>query len=211
MIDCGYIRILAQRTLLLALLPIAFGSVLIAQPDGGGGAPPMGPPPGEMQPQQARGGSVESELKRLNQLLTLTPEQQTQVKAILTGRNQQIDALFKQFMPQAQNGKTPSDSASSDSQPSQEAMEDARATMKTIRSDAQTKIVAVLTDEQKTKYAAWQKKHAKALAQQEDGEMQPPPPDGDGGPPPGGPGGEGGGGPQGGGGGGPQGGGPPGV
>jgi Spy/CpxP family protein refolding chaperone len=150
----------------------------------------------------ARGPNVERQLKQLTQLLTLSADQQTQVKAILTNQRDQIETLFKQSKPAAEGDKASTDSASTQPEPpSQEKMEAMRAARKTIRQDAHARIAALLTDEQKTKFAAWQQKREKAAAREESEEMPPPPPDGDGGPPP-----DGGGGP----GGGPGGGGPPG-
>jgi Spy/CpxP family protein refolding chaperone len=147
--------------------------------------------------QQSHGPSVDKEVKQLTALLTLTADQQTQVKAILTDQKQQIETLFK---PPA---KSTSGKASDDDQlPSREAMEAIRTSIKTIREDTRTKIAALLTADQQTKFAAWAKKQAKSQSQQDD-DMPPPPPDGDGGPP------DGGGGPPGGGG--PGGGGPPGI
>ena len=49
----------------------------------------------------------------------------------------------------------------------------ARATLKNIRSEAQTKIVAQLTDSQKTAYDAWKAKRAKSEAEQAAGEFRP--------------------------------------
>jgi|WetSurMetagenome_2_1015567.scaffolds.fasta_scaffold14497_2 Spy/CpxP family protein refolding chaperone len=139
--------------------------------------------------QQHRGPSVELQLKQLTELLMLTPDQQKQVGALLTDEQQQIEALLK---PPADGGKPAS---SEDQPPSREAMEAARAAIKAIHEDTQSKIAAVLTDDQKTKFEVWEKQRAEASRQQ-DGEMPPPPPDGDGGPPPDG-GGPGGGGPSG--------------
>jgi len=148
---------------------------------------------------QARGPNVERQLKQLAQLLTLSADQQTQVKAILTDQREQIEALFKQSKPAAEGDKTSTDSASTQPEPpSPEKMEALRAARKTIRQDAHARIAALLTDEQKAKYAAWQQKREKAAVREESEEMGPP----DGGPPP-----DGGGGPDGGG---PGGGGPPG-
>ena len=97
--------------------------------------------------------------------------------------------------PAAANDK--SDASSGDFQPpSREAMDAIRASMKTIREATQTKIAALLSDDQKIKFAVWEKKRARSSAQQENDDMPPPPPDGQGGPPDGG---------------GPGGGGPPGV
>jgi Spy/CpxP family protein refolding chaperone len=151
--------------------------------------------------QQSRGPSVDRELKQLTQMLTLTTAQQIQVKAILTDQHQQIEALFNQSKPAAQNGKTTSDAASSDDQrPDWEAMQKMRTAAKAIREDANAKIAETLTDDQKVKFAAWEKKRQKSSARQESDDMPPPPPDGEGGPPP-----------DGGGGAPPGGGGPPGV
>jgi hypothetical protein len=139
------------------------------------------------------GPNIERELKQLTQLLTLSADQQTQVKAILTDQHQQLEELFK------------SGSKSADGQdqlPSRETMEANRAAMKALHEATQAKIVALLSDDQKTKYVAWTKKHQKFSSQQDSDDPPPPPPDGEGGPPP-----DGGGGP----GGGPGGGGPPGV
>jgi hypothetical protein len=186
--------ILTRRSVPVLGLSIACCCVAWAQLDGPGGPPPDGgPPPGEMQ-QQSRGPSVDRQLKRLTVLLTLTAYQQTQVKAILTDQRQQMLALFKQSSGGA---------ATEDQPPSREAMESMRAEMKTVHAAAQAKIAALLTADQKVTFAAWQKKHARASAHQENDNTPPPPPDGQGGPPP-----DGGGGP---GGAGPGGGGPPGV
>jgi periplasmic protein CpxP/Spy len=196
LIDFRHFMIAARRMAPVFGLSIACCCVAWAQPDGPGGPPPDGgPPPGEMQ-QNQRGPSVDRQLKRLTQLLTLTADQQTQVKAILTDEHQQMEALFKSA---AKSGKAAADTAASEDQlPSREEMEARRAAMKTIRTDTQAKIAALLTDDQKTKFAAWEKKRAKASAQQENGDdAPPPPPDGEGGPPPDGGGGPGGGGPGG--------------
>jgi Spy/CpxP family protein refolding chaperone len=155
--------------------------------------------------QHQRGPSVEQQLKQLTKLLTLTTEQQTQVKAILTDEHQKITDLFKVEKLTAENTAKTSDSdaAPEANQPArQEALETRRAAIKDIRDDTHVRITAVLSADQKTKYEAWEKKHAKASRQQDE-DVPPPPPDGEGGPPP-----DGGGGP---GGGGPGGGGPPGV
>jgi Spy/CpxP family protein refolding chaperone len=195
LIDLKRLMVLTRRTVPLFGLSIACCCVAWSQPDGPGGPPPAGgPPPGEM-PQQQRGPGVERQLKRLTELLALTTAQQTQVKDILTAEHQQVEALFK---PVAESGKAGSDTAASEGQfPSREEMEAKRAAMKSLRADMQAKIAALLTDEQKVKFAAWEKKRAKASARQENDDMPPPPPDGEGGPPPDGGGGPGGGGPPG--------------
>lgn len=181
---------LARRTLLIGGVLAGSCCVLWAQPDGPMGPPPDGSTPGEMQQQRPHGPSVDRELKQLTKMLTLTTEQQTQAKAILTDQHQQMEALFKQSNPS-------SNAASSDEQrPSHEAMESMRSSMKAIRDDAHAKIAAILTDDQKAKYAAWEKKQ-QSKSRQDGDDMPPPPPDGDGGPPPDGGGGGGMGGPPG--------------
>ena len=182
---------LARRTVPVFSVFIACCGAAWAQPDGPMGPPPDGPPPGQME--QAHGPSVERELKHLTQLLALSDDQQTQVKAVLTDQHQQIEALFK---------PADSDKSGEMQMPSRETMEANRTAIKALREATQAKIAALLSDDQKTKFAAWVKKHEKSAAQQEGDDMPPPPPDGEGGPPP-----DGGGGP----GGGPGGGGPPGV
>ena len=175
MIDLKRFMILVRRFVPVLGLSIACCCVTWAQPDGPGGPPPDGgPPPGEMQ-QQSRGPNVDRQLKRLIVLLTLTADQQTQVKAILTDQRQQMLALFKQ----ASGGGATAE----DQPPTREAMEAMHAQMKTIHAAAQAKIAAVLTADQKTIFAAWQKKNARASARQEIDNMPPPPPDGEGGPP----------------------------
>jgi Spy/CpxP family protein refolding chaperone len=154
-----------------------------------------------MQQAQIHGPSVERELKQLTQLLALTTAQQTQVKAILTDQHQQIEALFSQSKPAAQTEKNSAEATTGDDQrPDWDAMQKMRTAAKAIREDANAKIAEALTDDQKTKFAAWEKKRQKASARQEGDDMPPPPPDGEGGPPP-----------DGGGGAPPGGGGPPGI
>jgi len=186
-----YLR--APRTLWMAGL-LAVGCVTLqAQPDGG--PPGGGPPPDDMQPQQSQGPSAKGELKQLTRQLTLTADQQTQVKALLAEQQQQIEALFKQSRPAADSDN------GAGGPPSPEAMSALRDKMKTIREATYEKIGALLSADQQSKFAAWREKQEKAQEQQGD-DMPPPPPDG-GGPP------DSGGGPPGGGS--PGGGGPPGV
>jgi len=117
-------------------------------------------------------------------LLALTSDQQTQIKTILSDRNQQIDDLFKaQFQQKPENGP-----------PSRESMDAMKKQMKAIRDASNLAIKALLSDDQKSKFESWAKKDAHTA--NDDG-MPPPPPDGEGGPPPDGGGGPGGGGPPG--------------
>jgi len=186
----------APRALLMACALAASCHALQAQPDGPGGPPPDGPPPGEMQP-QSRGPSVDRELKQLTQLLTLTTAQQTQVKAILTDEHQQVEALMSQSRQAAQGEKTSAE-AGDDREAHWAAIKKTRAAVEAVREEAHAKIAAALSDDQKTKFTAWEKKREKAAAREESDDMPPPPPDGGDGPPPdGGGGAPGGGGPPG--------------
>jgi Spy/CpxP family protein refolding chaperone len=218
MTEFFYLVSLARRALLMATVLIASCCALWAQPDGSMGPPPDGPPPGGMQApikqDQLRGPDVERQLKRLTQLLTLSEAQQARVKAILTDQRQQIEALVKPPKSSSETSspssagadKTASSAASDEDQPpDREVMEALQAAVKSIHKETRAKIAAVLSDSQKTTYAAWEAKREKALAREQQSEdMPPPPPDGGDGPPPDGGGGPGGSGPPGGGG-------PPGV
>jgi Spy/CpxP family protein refolding chaperone len=198
MIEIANSYLNARRALLLAAVLTVSCRALSAQSDGPGGPPPGGPPPDEMR-QLSRGPSVERELKRLTQLLTLTSAQQAQVKTILTEEHQQMETLISQSKEAARGTKASSSATDDNNQPpNAEAMEKSRAAAKAIGEEAHAKIAAALTEDQRTKFAVWEEKREKATERQE-GDDMPPPPDGDGGPPPDG------------GGGAPGGGGPPGV
>lgn len=165
---------LISRVLALAGLVALAGTVLYAQ-DG----PPPGPPPDDMQQGPQQGPGVDRQLKHLTKLLTLTEDQQAQVKVILTDQHQQIKALFDQTRSAENSGN-----ADAGGPPSPEAMQAQRSQIRLIRDAANAKISALLTDAQKAKFTAWQDQQKKREAQQGD-DMPPPPPDG-GGPPPGG-------------------------
>jgi TFIIF-interacting CTD phosphatase-like protein len=114
---------------------------------------------------------VDHELKQLDKLLALTADQQAQVKEILTDQNQKIEELVRQFKVEqqrqadAQKAKSASDQKQNVIPPDPRLVENARAKLKDIRSEAQTKIVAQLTDSQKTAYDAWKAKRAKSEAE----------------------------------------------
>ncbi|MDR3793177.1 MAG: hypothetical protein P4L03_07340 [Terracidiphilus sp.] len=157
-----------------ALLAAALAGPAFAQPDGGGFGPP---PDGFDNGGQQRGPNVDREVKQLTKLLALSTDQQTQLKTVLTERNQKMRELMKGIRPASQN----------DGPPDAAQFEQIRTQMKAIRDDANTKIEALLTDEQATKYKQWLKQQKR---NNDDG-MPPPPDGGPGGPPPdgGGPGG----------------------
>jgi Spy/CpxP family protein refolding chaperone len=126
-----------------------------------------------MQPELDQGPSAKHVLKQLTHLLTLTNDQQAQVKALLTDQQKQIEALSK---------RTQSARDNNDGGPSQVTMMAARDEAKSIREDTYTKIAAVLTADQQTKFATWKEKQEKA-AERQNQDMPP----GGGGPPGGGP------------------------
>jgi len=135
--------LLARRTLLMAAVLATSSCAVWAQSE---------QPGGEMH----RGGpNIERELGQLTQALTLTADQQTQVKALLEQRRGKMEAL-----------------RAGEAQPTREQMEG-------IRKDTDSKITALLNDDQKTKFAAWQQQRMERR-RGGGGDAAPPPP-----PPPG--------------------------
>lgn len=117
------------------------GSAAYAQSDASGQQPPA-------NAMGHRGMNPDEQLARMSKALNLTPDQETQIKPILTSRQQQMEALR-------------SDQSSSQA--------DKMAKMKTIRDDSNTKIEAVLNDSQKQQYQDM-------LAKQQQRMQQGPPP-----------------------------------
>jgi protein CpxP len=133
-----------RRPLLMAGILFAGSCALWAQTDAPGGQ--AAPPPGEMR---HGGPNAERELAQLTQTLSLTPDQQTRVKAALKERRDKMEAL--------RSGGTP---------PTREQMEN-------IRKDTDAKISAFLTDDQKAKFTAWQQQR---MEHRRGGGNGPPPP-----------------------------------
>ena len=133
------------RRALMAAVLLAGSCAVWAQAD-----QPPGPPDGQMR---GRGPNAERELGRLTQTLSLTPDQQTQVKALLQERRGKMEAL--------RSGENP---------PSREQMQ-------AIRKDTDAKISELLNDDQKTKFAAWQQRmQGRGPGGGPGGEQPPPPP-----------------------------------
>lgn len=131
--DLAYGSLLARRTmLLLASVLLVACSTLWAQNDA-----PSGPPGGH-----GRFGP-ERELQQLTRVLSLTADQQVQVKTLLTERMQKMEALRR-------SAPAPGSDTSSQATPPN------RAQMEAIRNDTDTKISALLNDDQKTKFAAYE-------------------------------------------------------
>jgi len=138
---------------------------LQAQSDASQGPPPGGGPHGQWR---GRGGGPEQQLARLTKLLSLTPEQQTGVKTLLEQQTTQMMAL---------RTKTPSESATP---PTPEARAAERKQMDAIRDETDTKISALLNEDQKKTYADMLAKRKAAMARREaeGGDGPPPPPPG---------------------------------
>ncbi len=143
-------RMFMRRGLLLAGILFATCGALWAQND----APPAGP--------MHRRGTPEHELQQLSQTLSLTADQQTQVKAILAERRQKMEAL--------RNPSAGTDAASQPAAPHQQ--------MKQIRDETDAKITALLNDDQKAKFAAWQQQRKERMERHEGHDGPPPPPPG---------------------------------
>jgi Spy/CpxP family protein refolding chaperone len=121
MIEFGNGKMPAWRVLLMAGILIAGGCALTA-PANAQGRGGMG----------QRGGGIERQLSELTQVLSLTVDQQAQVKSLLIERREKMEAL-----------------RSSGTQPTMEQM-------LAVRQDTNGKIRALLNDDQKVKFAAWQ-------------------------------------------------------
>jgi periplasmic protein CpxP/Spy len=131
--------LIVERTLLMAAILAVSCASLCAQS-------------GEVH---RHGGNHEWELQQLTQVLSLTGEQQTQVKSLLAERHEKMNAL--------RGGNSGSDASaqaapSSNQRPSREQME-------AIRRDTDMKIAALLNDDQKTKFAAWQEQRKQEMEQ----------------------------------------------
>lgn len=160
MFEIAYGFQLARRALLLAGIFVASCCAVWAQSD----QPPSSPsdaPPGE----HWRGHSVDRELKKLTEVLSLTADQQTQVKTILAAQQQQMEQLRTQA---AANGSTG------------EAAQSAHDQFKAIHQDTDAKINALLNDGQKTKFAEWQQQRQQMMQRRHgSGGRQAPPPESD--------------------------------
>jgi Spy/CpxP family protein refolding chaperone len=149
MIDLRYAYLLARRTLLLAGVLAVACCALQAQNDSQPGGPMRGR------------GNPERELQQLTQVLSLNADQQTQVKGLLFERRQKMEALRRPAASSDATGQTPP--------PNREQME-------AIRNDTDTKITALLNDDQKSKFAAWQQQRKERMERRRPGGENGPPP-----------------------------------
>jgi protein CpxP len=148
--------IFVRRGLLIAGILAATCSILWAQ----NGSQPDAAPAGQWG---HRGGNPERQLRQLTKRLQLTPDQQTQVKSLLVERRQKMEELRR---------SSAGSDASAQAPPSRQQME-------AIRNDTDTKISALLNDDQKSKFAALQQERkARMERRQGPGGDNPPPPPG---------------------------------
>jgi periplasmic protein CpxP/Spy len=148
MFEYTYGLLLARRALLSASILIASCCALCAQTETQPAAPANGPAAGEMY---RHGPGVERQLKELSRVLSLTDEQKTQVKSILEAQHQQIEQL---------RSSTAQNSQANGAQPNREQMQ-------AIRQDTHSKIEALLNDEQKTKFEAWEQQRKERMEQRQ--------------------------------------------
>jgi protein CpxP len=163
---------LAAGTALLALC----AGIAYAQAPDSPPPPPNGqsaPPTGEMG--RARG--PEEQLKNLTRVLTLTEDQQKGVRAVLEQQATQMRALRAKSQAEGANNDTP------------EARQARMTQMNQIRDESNTKIAALLDDNQKKTFADWEQRRKAGMerrqsrGQSRDGQPPSPPPN-DGAPPP---------------------------
>jgi Spy/CpxP family protein refolding chaperone len=131
--ELAYYVSLGRRALLLSSVLLVGCFALFAQQD----APPATTAP----PEHRRGPGVERELNELTRVLTLTEEQRAQVKTLLAERRQQMEAL--------RNGTAEGANTSQQPRPTREQMD-------AIHEATSTKITALLNEDQKPKFAAWE-------------------------------------------------------
>jgi Spy/CpxP family protein refolding chaperone len=138
-----------------ALLTLACAAALAAAPMLAQEPATQAPPPqGQHGGWEGRGGG-ERQLEHLTKALKLTPDQVTQIKAIEDDGRQQMMAL-------RQDTTTP--------------QADKRAKMMSLHQAQETKVKAVLTDDQKTKYEAMEAKMRERREEHRDGEQAVPTP-----------------------------------
>jgi Spy/CpxP family protein refolding chaperone len=150
-----------MRIALLMLCTAAIGAAPVAlfaqapdtPPAGQQGPPPGGP--GRGGPGRGGPGMEEHQIERLTKQLNLTSDQVTQLKAIDDDTRQQMMAL-------RDDTSTP--------------REQKRPKMEAIHQAQQTKIKALLNDDQKTKYEAMEAKMRERREEHGAGGPPPPPP-----------------------------------
>lgn len=114
------------------------------------------PPPPQQGMHGHRGMNTDRQLKRMTKQLSLSADQQSQIKPILDSRQQQMQALWQDQSLSRQ---------------------DRRQKMMAIQQDSSSKIEAVLSDSQKQQYEAMQQKMSQRRMHGQGGGDQTPPSD----------------------------------
>ena len=149
----------AACALLMLCSYAAFGQA----PDG----LPPGPPEDAPQGRMGHMPNPDRELNMLTRMLTLTPDQQKGVKAVLEQQATQMKALRNKAETDAATAQTP------------ESREARMTQMKQIHEESSSKISALLDDTQRTRFAAWEQKRKESMERRgphAEGDGNPPPP-----------------------------------
>ena len=154
MFELNYGFLLARRLLLGAGILFTSCCVMAAQTDSQSTAPANPPASGEMHGHRH---GVERQVKHLTRMLSLTPDQQTQVKTILAEQRQQMEQLRSSAQQNGQTGQA--------AQPDREQF-------RSIRQDTNSKIEALLNDDQKTMFEAWIQQRQQRMQQRRGQEGQ---------------------------------------
>jgi protein CpxP len=172
MMNLDGMKKIAGRTLVRTAAVLLCGAALVVVSAQAQDEAPPAPPAGQMQGPPPGGGGgrgmrmdPDKMVERLTKALNLTPDQATQMKGIYEGQRKKMEALRD-------------NSAMS--------REDRRAQMMAIHEDGESKIKAILTPDQQTKYAEVQAKMRERMENGRrggggEGAAPPPPPP----PPPG--------------------------
>jgi Spy/CpxP family protein refolding chaperone len=142
----------AMAISVLCLSASAMQAPAAEQPQGSQ-APAGQAPQGSMGGEQRRMPTVDEQVSRLDQDLNLTDAQKPKVKAALESQRSQMQTLM---------------------QDSSMSRDDKMAKMKDIHDGTVGKINDVLTDDQKTKFAAMQEKQKQRMEQQRESGTPPP-------------------------------------
>jgi periplasmic protein CpxP/Spy len=119
------------------LLTLALGGMLAVGASGFASAQDNPPPPDQGPGRGAMRMDPNRQLERMTRELSLSADQQSQIRPMLVDRQQKMEAVFKnQSLSQ----------------------EDRRAKMMSIRQESRTKIEAVLNDDQKQKFEAMEQR-----------------------------------------------------
>ena len=162
-----------HRTIIIAGALLTLGSLAAIGQPSQQDTPPT-PPPGEAQPGGMHRGGPDRQLNMLTHVLNLTPDQQKGVKAILDQQATEMKAL---------RDKAPADPSAGHPAETREAR---MTQMNQIHEESNTKIAALLDDNQKKTFAEWEARRKEQMERRggRGGQGGPPPPDGAGGPPP---------------------------